>query len=281
MTVNQIEKRKVIISRKGFDSSAGGISSPILDKTFFPLPIPEGGSDLFYKDLKLMKTGLDLLDVIRQLGARQYSECHMDPNLNPALYGLNPSEGWSPAFGQDDIALSHLIDAHQVKKGDIFLFFGRFRHAQLNGQVIKFTDKDEFHAIYGFMEIGEVFKIGSSTEREEFKQYRNHPHVKNPSFYQPNSTLFIPAVKSLNNFKHTFGTFHYDEQLVLTEKGKSLSEWKLPNAFFGKEFSYNMKIDAEGKVNSPRRGQEFIGVADDKLIEWIREMIENSTLAFN
>ena len=178
---NKLNQHKIIFSRKGFDSSAGAVDSPVINNQFISLPIPEGGSSLFYHQLKLHGSGLDFFSIIRQLGAKQFSECHMDPVLNPSVYGLDEKDGWSPAFGQDDIALIHLLKQN-VKKGDIFLFFGRFKHANISGDSIKYMKDKEFHAIYGFMEIGEIINIKTQLTAAQKKIYKNHPHVKIPEY---------------------------------------------------------------------------------------------------
>ena len=45
---------KLILSRKGFDSSAGGIASPILpDGRMISLPIPSSGDDFTFADINV------------------------------------------------------------------------------------------------------------------------------------------------------------------------------------------------------------------------------------
>ncbi len=260
---------KIILSRKGFDSTAGGIPSPVIDNIFLSLPIPEGGSGLFYKDLNYK--GIDLLTIIRQLGAKFYSECHMDPNINPSLYGLEDRNGWSPAFGQHDNSLSHLLcKGNEVKEGDVFLFLGRFRHAEVTGKEIWFLKSSGiFHAIFGFMEVGKVINIKTDLSDDQRRKYFNHPHYKNPDFYHKNSTLFIPAEKSVHGFPMTYGTLNYSESLVLSKSDKGLH---LPYPFHGKEFTGLKKIGDDGFVNTPGRGQEFIVDSTPEMIDWIKKI---------
>lgn len=42
---------KIILSRKGFDETAGGQARPIYDDKFVSFPIPYEGTKMFYKDL--------------------------------------------------------------------------------------------------------------------------------------------------------------------------------------------------------------------------------------
>jgi len=56
---------KIILSRKGFDSSSGGIASPIFqDGTFCSLPIPAEESPCF-EDISFGKTNMG--DIIERL----------------------------------------------------------------------------------------------------------------------------------------------------------------------------------------------------------------------
>lgn len=269
---------RISLSRKGFDSSTGGRGSPVLDGRFISLPIPEAGSGLFYEQLKLEGLGPDFLSILRQLGANQYSECHMDPNLNPDMYGLNRMEGWEPVFGQDGNAVSHLLNSG-FKPGDIFLFFGRFREAQTKNDQFIWTGKKDFHAIYGFMEVGEIVNIRNDLNVDHIKRYGSHPHIakRNTVLYSDKSTLFIPAQKSIHSFTKTYGIFNFHRELVLTEEGHDLVNWQFPAAFRSKNFSTLGNIDRSGIVRAPGRGQEMVGIADKKIIDWIRRIIQNHT----
>lgn len=275
---NKNKNYKVSLSRKGFDSATGGIASPVIENEFISFPIPEGGSGLFYKDLNFNGTRLNFFEILRQLNATLYSECHMDPNLKPQLYGLKENEGWSPAFGQDGLAAIHLTKTHKFKPGDVFLFFGRFRMAERNLHKVFWTGKREFHAIYGFLEIGEIINIEKSVDFD-FTKFKNHPHIrmKDSNFYSSESTLFIPAEKSIHGFSKTFGIFKFNNELVLSESTGSLNKWKLPVPFRNKSFSYLKFIPKNGKITSPGRGQEMVGAADQNLISWIGEIISKYT----
>ena len=50
---------KIVLSRKGFDSAAGGVASPILpDGKMLSLPIPDRSSPITYADISKAKTKL-------------------------------------------------------------------------------------------------------------------------------------------------------------------------------------------------------------------------------
>ena len=92
---------KVIFSRKGFDGSAGGCPSPIIDGIPLSLPIPYLNSTKSYRHFNLGKIVTDLTN-----GKLSKSDfCHNDPDL---IMG---------AFGQVSSAQSHLNNQN-VGSGD-------------------------------------------------------------------------------------------------------------------------------------------------------------------
>ena len=90
---------KVILSRKGFDSSNGGYPSPILpDGTMLSLPIPD---DIGLSYSEIQYNGITYSEIIGQLTNNNFNEpiCHLDPDIRPDLR-ITPAENWFPAFGQ-------------------------------------------------------------------------------------------------------------------------------------------------------------------------------------
>ena len=71
---------KVILSRKGFDSSNGGCPSPIMpDGTLLSLPIPSHDAD-FYEELSYH--GISYSEILKQLRPKRvYDRCHVDPDI--------------------------------------------------------------------------------------------------------------------------------------------------------------------------------------------------------
>lgn len=72
---------KIILSRKGFDSSIQGGGSPniVFEDKIYPIPIPEVNTNIRYEDLLFEDT--NYLKVMRDLNINQFSECHFDPYL--------------------------------------------------------------------------------------------------------------------------------------------------------------------------------------------------------
>ena len=85
---------KVVLSRKGMDSRAGGIPSPILpDGTLLSLPIPNEKSGVPYGDL--VYKGRTYQQIIQQIHPtfdfQKHPFCHLDPDI----YGVFNCIGFS------------------------------------------------------------------------------------------------------------------------------------------------------------------------------------------
>ena len=79
---------KIILSRKGFDSSAGGVASPILpDGSMLSLPIPDRASPVLYQDITLRghSLGRVVVDLTRGDQKSHYG-AHLDPDLVESAY---------------------------------------------------------------------------------------------------------------------------------------------------------------------------------------------------
>ena len=85
-----MKPRKLILSRKGFDSASGGCPSPIFpDGTMYSLPIPSGGAQITYGDLYY--GDINIGQLVDDLTRRRYPEnrfdardgVHLDPDYQP------------------------------------------------------------------------------------------------------------------------------------------------------------------------------------------------------
>ena len=101
-----MKQRKIILSRKGFDSKFGGIPSPILpDGTMLSLPIPWDKESTSFEDLN--HHGVSNANIIQMLGGKlDTSMCHFDPDLRYETKD-RPND-WRPCLGQAHAAASHL-----------------------------------------------------------------------------------------------------------------------------------------------------------------------------
>jgi hypothetical protein len=222
---------KIILSRKGFDSSYGRCPSPILpDGTLLSFPIPADGktkfklSDLCYKDLSY-------LDILHQLcPISSYGDldfyCHLDPDIREKAAEIRE---WKPAFGQVDAAQTHLKN-QKITAGDLFLFFGWFQQTEYgpDGQLKYIKSAPGIQAIYGYLQIGKILTGKSISD------YPWHPHADLNKF-SANNTLYIPSDKlTFGNEifeKPGYGTFSFNPPRVLTKDGLSRSKWKMLDWF--------------------------------------------------
>jgi len=267
---------KVILSRKGSDSGNLNIPSPILpDGTLLSLPIPQNGGRPYNELSYGNETYLDIID---QLGGRNGGgTCHLDPDIRQGIFDA-PS-GWKPVFGQENAALTHLIN-QEVGIGDLFLFFGWFRQTerQTDDNLRYVHDAPDLHILYGYLQIGKMV-----VDMDEIrKNYTWHPHANNG---HDNNRLYIPRDKlSWNESLHGYGVFSYNQSLVLTKEGMSRTCWKLPDipAFCGEprptisyssENSWRTDTEHGNYYRAPSRGQEFVIEEIEAVEDWAKSLI--------
>lgn len=178
---------RLILSRKGFDSRAGGVPSPIFqDYTMVSIPIPSRQpNNCTYSQVS--KAGKNLGQLVKALPRSKIAagrNAHLDPDLEQS--SLNRMNGWKPAFGQASRAQRHL--EHQaVTKGDLFLFFGLFQHVSVSGQKIDYQNQPPIHALFGWLLVDQVIKL-KSIKALYPRWLDGHPHVKND---YTNNTIYI------------------------------------------------------------------------------------------
>lgn len=281
---------KLIFSRKGFDSGSGGMASPILpDGSLYMLPIPDAEGRIRYSQIQHASHNLG--ELVAQLSAGRLSPdlpAHLDPDLYPDSLPRLP--GWRPIFGQCGAAQTHLLNL-QVQAGDIFLFFGWYRHTQWAGQRLQFRkeDKEGRHVIFGWLQIGQVLPVSDPASHPDWSKY--HPHLDGHSRH-PNDTLYLASeALSLPGLpaacRKGSGSFPcLSDKLVLSQAGASRSIWKLPGWFYPassrKPLSYHAAPDRwtlqdDGSVilKSVGRGQEFVLDCADypEAIDWLAGLI--------
>ena len=133
---------KLVFSRKGFDSSAGGFPSPIIDGKPISLPIPYPSSNVSYQHLDLGKIVKDLT------GGKLVNTdlCHNDLDL-----GMG-------AFGQVSSAQSHLHNQN-IGSGDpfFFCFLVGSEKQKLDCNYRYVSDAIDHHRIFGWMFVNQKF----------------------------------------------------------------------------------------------------------------------------
>lgn len=167
---------KVVFSRKGFDSVAGGCPSPIIAGRPLSMPIPApfrtptptkfGDLNGLYGELVTDLTG-------GKLTAQSW--CHLDPDITPNV--LPRLFGWRGALGQTAAAQGHLRN-QRIQSGDLFIFWGLFRTVDYQDRW-KFVGKPE-HRIWGWLQIGEIIDLGvdGSHAARRYPWLSDHPHAR-------------------------------------------------------------------------------------------------------
>lgn len=262
---------KIILSRKGFDSSAGKQASPILpDGTLLSLPIPSFDDNVGFSDLSY--EGQSYQSIINSLNPRNKvgAMCHLDPDIRPELRPRDPA--WLPAFGQMDAALTSLRN-NNVSDGDLFLFFGWFRPTEYDAKgMLKYQKKaPHLHIIYGYMEVGEII-----TDLKSVPDWlSDHPHTAyTKAWHDGRNALFI-ATKQLSIAPELpgAGSLTMRNDRVLTKPGYSRRFWSLPDFFKKVKISYHPSPWVNGCFKSVGRGQEFVMDGIPEIIDWARNII--------
>lgn len=267
---------KVILSRKGFDSSYGRSPSPILPNgDLLSLPIPHKVGSVTYSDMQ-KTTDYTITELIRQLGLQVNScdICHVDPDL--VRGSLERQPGWRPIFGQCGAAAAHL-SRNGVQAGDLFLFFGWFRKTVKTSRGIAWDASDPGrHVIYGYLEIDQVLPLNATSEVPVWASY--HPHTLPELRETPHNVLYI-AREFLFGTQSTpgAGRLRFHEDLALSIAGKNRSAWSLPPFFRTIPISYHSASSWKpDHFRAASRGQEFVIGESTQVMEWARSLIMRS-----
>ena len=227
----------IIFSRKGFDSSSGGMPSPILpDGTLLSFPIPADFGPSRFCDLKA-PDGQTYSKYLRELGwnvkrhrlawRQGGAVCHADPDLR--VEACARPKNWRPAFGQVGVGQTQLA-RYEITKGDVFLFFGLFRHAERHGGRLQFMPRTKpIHAIYGWLTVDGIADLSTDTERSSaLKQWpwlAQHPHACDPAQWARRITRSGPNRIYVGK-PSASGPLPFSASRVLTRDGLSASRWR-------------------------------------------------------
>lgn len=276
---------RLVLSRKGFDSSAGGHDSPVLpDGRIVSLPIP-GPPGPLYRELKVDDEN-SYADLMLRLGINSVNhvpvseaQAHADPDLDRSR--SHRVAGWLPMFGQADAAQTHLRN-QGVAEGDVFLFFGRFRHTEETGSRRLRYKGDPFHLIWGYLEVGAVIDVASAGTFEPWMLEHVHVSSRNDIGWRSNTVYVAKEVSSLGRDLPGGGTFRsYRPELRLTKTGGPLSSWRLPLALHPSRTTHALTYNPPARwavdgldavVSVASRGQEFVVDVNDGVREWLGQL---------
>jgi len=261
--------KRIILSRKGFDSSSGKSASPIFkDKRLFSIPIPsKNPSPHKYREVEI--DGITADQALREASVRSVTVddyCHLDPDLRKG-FGL---------FGQASSSQSELRNKG-VGKGDLFLFFGWFKQFSLAGE--------DLHHLFGWLQVEKILEKYSDITNYLSEQKLVHPHGFGKSSPFPNNALYIgrDRIKLSNRVTEApgFGLFRKSHpELILTRKKHTRSEWSLPKKYFlGAKNPFLNRLQWEDadqcSLKCRGQGQEYILNAEQnpKFISWAINLI--------
>ncbi|GGC35258.1 hypothetical protein GCM10011371_23270 [Novosphingobium marinum] len=219
---------RMIFSRKGFDSTAGGVPSPIVAGRPLSLPIPAASrSEATYG-------ALGHGEIVNRLTKGRIAAsdtCHDDPMF---------ADGYC-WFGQCGAAQGHLRK-QGVGAGDTFLFFGLFADEDTG---------EPHHRIFATMTVD---ACGSPDEVRSDAKWRDpprpHPHMAGE--WDRNNTLY---------FGQAAVARRASKALRLTIERGPLNRWRVPPWLGELGLSYHARPGrwaVPGELDSVKRGQEFV-----------------------
>ena len=279
---------RLILSRKGFDSSSGGCPSPILpDGTMLSLPIPDKSSGIPYRGLECQGVNIGRLIVDLTGDARRFRHyAHLDPDIDRDVYPR--AKGWRPLLGQTGAAQGHLRNQN-VQVGDLFLFFGLFRPVEsMHGRWRFVKRSTAMHVLWGWLQIGKIYSV-DALAADELPWARYHPHFQGRR--DANNTIYTAANELRLNGEYIdaagAGLFRrVHDRLILTDpNAPSFTQWRLPLAFYpgaGKPpLSYHRKPETWRRsrnyctLQSVSRGQEFVldTAQYPKVTDWLSALL--------
>lgn len=277
---------RIIFSRKGFDSQYGGVPSPILpDGSLLSFPIPSR----YGRPLGDLQSSLGpihkLASDLTKGAITADRSVHLDPDLSISNVERRP--GWRATLGQVGSAQKHLAN-QGVGVGDVFLFFGWFRQTELAAGKLQYVrGAPDVHALFGWLEVGEVLKVGTF---ECPPWLEDHPHLQHASVIGTNNTLYV-AGNSLSGTRErapAAGTFrNWGPDLQLTAPGRTRSVWRLPRwalkdpssptlSYHQNPAQWTADVD-HAVLQTVGKGQEFvIDVGEcQKAAKWLQGLILN------
>ena len=256
-----MEPKKLILSRKGFDSASGGCPQPYLSRrhdVFVTDTLRRQGS------IRRPSTRRDRhRNVVKGITGGRLGEfhlVHLDPDLNFDAYRHRQDragwEEWRGMLGQAGAAEGHLSN-QGVASGDVFLFFGftdGLRKLLRAGALSE--DPRNYTSCGGWLQVDEkhlVTDIGPN----DLPWARHHPHIFS-EYGDGKNTVYAASMKldlggaSDRPKSVGWGVFpRFDQRLVLTNPdGAGVSHWRLPRWFYPDDnkppLTYHLAANAGG-----------------------------------
>lgn len=262
---------KIIFSRKGFDTGSGGSPSPIFsDGKILSLPIPDKQSLIAYRDIIWNNYNVgEIVESMTQGKIKSNYRAHLDPDINSE--SILRHKNWQPIFGQVGSSQGHLRN-QGVGSGDLFLFFGLFQDAIVDGGKVKLNSKSSpKHIIWGWFQVERSIAVDEA-DLSQFEWATYHPHFhrkpdRSNTVYLAKRNLDIRGLDR-KNISGAGGFSRFSSKLQLTACGERASVWKLPLWMMPtdevSELSYHRDLKRWNRRNgyallqTVGRGQEFV-----------------------
>lgn len=272
---------RIIFSRKGFDSSAGGCPSPLIDGRPYSLPIPSRQpSKHRFHDLPSPLP--ELVGQLTRGRIKPTDACHLDPDIDRRASVRQAN--WRGALGQAGAAQGHLRK-QGIARGDLFLFWGLFQQV-VHDTGWRYVGQPE-HRVFGWLQVDEILAVGSEPEPhlERVPWLADHPHLQRG--WKGANTVYVAASDLVLGDEGTglpgFGVLNHGSRLTATNSART-SVWEVPAWLTptqgGCGMTYNPPHRWTGKatVEVAARGQEFVARPTDLAAarEWLLNILRDA-----
>ncbi len=150
---------------------------------------------------------------------------------------------------------------------------------------MKWESQYPFHAIFGYLEVGEIIGADKISKKEKIEIFGQHPHFANADIYKELNSIYVASDNLKGTSMNGSGTFVYDDSLRLTKPGFNKSIWELPGYFSdpGVSISRHQKRDRYRKTGDGKTLLTTVGIGQDFVIddpsgrveEWARGIAES------
>lgn len=269
---------KVILSKKGLDSSNSEKPVQIIDNKMLFLPIPSEFDTDRYSETFIDKNSL--LYHCTNMGINygyinnkkmpidDATHCH----LNPQLVNYFNRENFKGSFGQVLAAQRHLENNH-VEIGDLFLFYGWYADKNKpNGK----------HTLFGYLQVGEIIKVNELTKAQKTEIQEKYPFVSNQPHWTidgTNNTIYIASdICTFDGSIPGYGMFTYSPDLDLTATDQeNKTYWHIP-ALKNCQVSFSgnggtKQFNELGQFRVADRCQELVLEECDQATQWAINLI--------
>jgi len=301
--MHRIPKR-IVLSRKGFDTTYGGCASPIFkDGEMMSLPIPENSSHTKVRTTFEMLRGKQARNIpsaIEQLCPARYADLpkkvHLDPDLRPLLRRKNQSNS-KGYFGQCGGSQAGLKSGGVCDPNNhsLFLFYGWFRGVEeendgglryIRAEANKPMSQNQ-HVIWGWLQVKTQYEIRENQALPpELEFADHHPHIehrdrKNNFLYEGMSRLTFDNNKLGSGI---FPRYHADLRLTCPDEFNRMSYWRVPPflrsaATGGVNTQWKKQCSNAQSLRYQGPGQEFIFNTEgcqNETADWLTKLFRHA-----